>query len=297
MYPYRVTIILVIVGVLGVSASGPLIAAFPAVPVLAMALWRNFGATAVLVLPTLAKDPRSFRKMRGREWTFCSIAGVSLALHFVCFMYAVRMTSVAAGTALVCIQGVWIVLFQRLRGTRYSAKVFSGIAVALAGVLVITGFDLGHGREAIIGDLLAIAGGILAGTYTIAGSVARRTMSTGAYTSVCYAITSAVLLIICLVTGEQIWGFDAWGWFGIIALTVCAQLLGHTALNHLLSILGPLTVSTLILLEIPGAAFIAALMIGQIPPPGTVLGLIAILIGLVLVIRGQSKQTVPKPDS
>ncbi|TLK51592.1 DMT family transporter [Glutamicibacter sp. V16R2B1] len=287
------TILLVIVGVLGVSASGPLIAAFPGVPVLAMALWRNFGATAVLVAPTLHRDPTSFRRMGRREWAFCSIAGVCLALHFVCFMYAVRMTSVAAATALVCIQGVWIVVFQRLRGVSYTRMVFLGIALSITGVVIITGFDLGQGREAIIGDLLAILGGMLAGAYTLAGSVARRTMSTGAYASVCYAVTSLVLLAICLLAGERIWGFDAWGWFGIVALTVCSQLLGHTALNHLLSILGPLTVSTLILLEIPGAAFIAALMIGQLVPAGTILGLIVILGGLVLVVRGQAKPEPP----
>lgn len=289
-------ILLVIIGVLGVSASGPLIAAFPAVPVLAMALWRNVGATAVLVVPTLVKDPKTFRNMGIREWKFCTIAGVALALHFVCFMYAVRMTSVAAATALVCIQGVWIVLFQRIRGMRYGAKVFMGIALSIAGVIVITGFDLGQGRDAIIGDLLAIAGGMLAGVYTLAGSVARRTMNTGTYASVCYAITSAVLLLICLMVGEQIWGFDAWGWFGILALTICAQILGHTAFNHLLTVLGPLTVSTLILLEIPGAAFIAALMIGQIAPAGTVLGLLIILGGLILVIRGQAQKAVPEVE-
>lgn len=291
------TILLVIIGVLGVSASGPLIAAFPAVPVLAMALWRNVGATAVLIVPTIAKDPKTLRNMGSREWVFCAIAGVALALHFVCFMYAVRMTSVAAATALVCIQGVWIVLFQRMRGMRYQAKVFWGIGLAIAGVVVITGFDLGQGREAILGDLLAIAGGMLAGIYTVAGSVARRTMNTGAYTSVCYAITSAVLLVICLATGEKIWGFDAWGWFGIIALTVCAQIMGHTALNHLLTVLGPLTVSTLILLEIPGAAFIAALLIGQVAPAGTVFGLLIILLGLVFVIRGQTQKAIPKLDT
>lgn len=287
-------ILLVIVGVLGVSVSGPLIAAFPAVPVLAMALWRNVGATAVLVAPTVVRDPQVFRRMGRREWIFCSIAGVALAVHFVCFMYAVRLTTVAAATALVCIQGVWIVLFQRIRGMRYSAKVFVGIALSIIGVVVITGFDLGQGREAIIGDLLAVAGGMLAGAYTLAGSIARRTMSTGAYTSVCYAITSLVLLLICLATGEQIWGFDAWGWFGIVALTICAQLLGHTALNHVVTVLGPLTVSTLILLEIPGAALIAALMIGQFIPAGTILGLVVILAGLVLVVRGQAGTGVPK---
>ena len=283
------TILLVILGVLGVSASGPLIAAFPGVPVLAMALWRNLGATAVLVPPTLRRDPHSFKRMGRREWAFCTAAGLSLALHFVCFMYAVRLTTVAAATALVCIQGVWIALFQRMRGVRYSTQVFVGIALSIAGAVAITGFDMGQGSEVILGDLLALAGGMLAGAYTLAGTGARRTMSTGAYTSVCYAITSLVLLGICLASGTPIWGFDMWGWIGILSLTVCSQLLGHTALNHLLMILGPLTVSTLILLEIPGAAIIAALLIGQIVPAGTVLGLAVILAGLALVVRGQGQ--------
>lgn len=60
-------------------------------------------------------------------------------------------------------------------------------------------------------------------------------------------------------------------------------------MNHLLSVLGPLTVSTLILLEIPGAALLAALLLGQVVPVGTYIGLGIILLGLVLVVRGQAK--------
>ena len=114
-------------------------------------------------------------------------------------------------------------------------------------------------------------------------------MSTSRYTSICYAVTAVLLLIMCLATGQPLWGFDAWGWAGIILLTVCAQLFGHTAMNNLLSVLGPLTVSTLILLEIPGAALLAALLLGQVVPVGTYIGLGIILLGLVLVVRGQAK--------
>ncbi|GAA2963314.1 DMT family transporter [Glutamicibacter bergerei] len=283
------TFLLAALGILGISASGPIIAAFPGVPVMSMAFWRNGAAALILAGPAIKENPRQYLRFTRREWFYILVAGGALALHFVCFMFAVRMTSVAAATALVCIQGVWIALFQALRGVRYRSPVIIGMSTAIVGVVLITGFDMGQGLTAFMGDLLALAGGVLAAIYTFAGSAARRTMSTSRYTSICYAVTAVLLLIMCLATGQPLWGFDAWGWAGIILLTVCAQLFGHTAMNHLLSVLGPLTVSTLILLEIPGAALLAALLLGQVVPVGTYIGLGIILLGLVLVVRGQAK--------
>ncbi|MBV1781186.1 DMT family transporter [Paeniglutamicibacter sp. ABSL32-1] len=283
------TFLLALVGVLGVAASGPLIAAFPAVPALSMALWRNAVGTAVMAVPALVTDPRGFGRLRRREWGWSALAAVSLALHFAFFMTSIRMTTVAAATALVCLQAAWIALFQSLRGTRYGWRVGLGVLLAFSGVLVITGFDIGSGTEALIGDGLALVGGVLAAAYTLSGSKARATMSTSSYTTICYGLTSVLLLLMCLLAGEPIWGFDLNGWIGILALAVCSQILGHSAFNHLLSSLGPLTVSTLILLEIPGAALLAALFLGQVLPAGTVVGLAVILVGLFFVVRGQGR--------
>lgn len=281
------TFLLALVGVLGVAASGPLIAAFPAVPALSMALWRNAIGTAVLAVPTLARDPRTFGRLRRQEWGWSALAAISLALHFAFFMTSIRMTTVAASTALVCLQAAWIAIFQSLRGTKYGWRVGVGVVLAFTGVIVITGFDIGSGTEALVGDVLAIIGGVLAAVYTLAGSKARATMTTGSYTTLCYGMTSVLLLVMCLVAGEPVWGFDLNGWIGIIALAICSQVLGHTAFNHLLTSLGPLTVSTLILLEIPGAAVLAALFLGQVLPAGTIAGLMIILAGLFFVVRGQ----------
>lgn len=281
------TFLLALVGVLGVAASGPLIAAFPAVPALSMALWRNAVGTAVMAVPALVGEPRTFGRLRRQEWGWSALAAVSLALHFAFFMTSIRMTTVAASTALVCLQAAWIALFQSLRGTTYGWRVGIGVLFAFSGVVVITGFDIGSGTEALVGDGFALIGGVLAAAYTLAGSKARATMSTSSYTTICYGMTSVVLLAMCLVAGEPIWGFDLTGWIGILALALCSQVLGHSALNHLLTSLGPLTVSTLVLLEIPGAALLAALFLDQLLPAGTVVGLVVILSGLFFVVRGQ----------
>ncbi|MFJ3957323.1 DMT family transporter [Arthrobacter sp. NPDC090010] len=277
-------------GILGVSASGPLVSATLAgttVGALAIAFWRNAIAAVVMGAPELVRRPASFTRIDRRALMFSGIAGVSLALHFICFFYSLALTSVAASTALVCLQSAWIAIIQLFRGTRHSWHVLAGLGVSFLGVVAITGFDLGSSPQALWGDVLAILGGVLAGVYTLAGSKARESMTTGAYTGVCYSFCALVVLVLALFAGQPLTGFEFNGWLGILAITVAAQLLGHTSLNFLVGHMSALVVSMLVLLEIPGAAVLAAVFLHEVLPAGTYAGLALILVGLAIVIVGQ----------
>jgi drug/metabolite transporter (DMT)-like permease len=70
----------------------------------------------------------------------------------------------------------------------------------------------------------------------------------------------------------------------IAVVTLTSQLLGHSVFNHLLDRIRPVVVSLAILLEIPGAALLAAAFLGQVPPPGVFVGLALILAGMALVV-------------
>src|SRR3712207_4684746 len=162
-------------GVLGVASSGPLIAATlgaTSATALAIAFWRNAIAAAVMAPPTLVRQPRQFGAITRYEFRWSMVAAVALALHFACFITSLQLTSVAAATALVCLQSAWIAVFQLFRGIRHRWQVLAGLGIAFAGVVAITGFDMGSSPEALVGDLLALAGGALAGLYTLAGGKA-----------------------------------------------------------------------------------------------------------------------------
>jgi len=285
-----VTLFIAAMGVLGVASSGPLIAATlgaTSVSALAIAFWRNAIAAVVMAGPTLVREPRRFGRITGREFRWSLLAAVALALHFACFITSLQLTSVAAATALVCLQSAWIAIFQLLRGTRHRWQVLAGLGLAFGGVVAITGFDMGSSPEALLGDMLALAGGALAGLYTLAGGKARQSMTTGTYTALCYGMCAALVAVLALATGQPLSGFDAGGWLGILAITVCAQLVGHTAFNHLLATMSPLLVSMIILLEIPGAALLASVFLGETLPAGTYAGLGLIMVGLAVVVAGQ----------
>ncbi|MFJ6002168.1 DMT family transporter [Arthrobacter sp. NPDC092385] len=281
-------IFLSILGVIGVSASGPIMAA-TAAPVLAIAFWRNLLGAALMGGPAVLSKRAEFAALTGADYRRLAVAAVALALHFVCFITALKLTSVAAATALVCLQVAWIALFNAVLGTQASRAVVAGLGVAFIGVVVITGFDLSLSRDALLGDVLALAGGALAGVYQMAGASARRTMSTGTYTTLCYGACAVILLALCALTGQPIVGFTPAAWAGIFTVTLLAQIMGHSVFNHLLAVMSPLVVSMIILLEIPGAAILAAVFLGEKLPAGTYGGLVLILVGLAVVIRGQQR--------
>jgi drug/metabolite transporter (DMT)-like permease len=91
----------------------------------------------------------------------------------------------------------------------------------------------------------------------------------------------------------QVTGFSLKSWALIALVTVVAQLLGHSVFNYLLAVMSPTVVSMALLLEVPGAAALAAVFLGQSPPWAVYPGLAMILIGLALVVRARSGEEGP----
>jgi len=285
--------LLLVVGLVGVSMSGPLMAAATAVPALAMSLWRTgLGAGAMSVLG--ARTGRAdLLALSRRDLVWCCVSGLTLALHFATWTTSLKYTSVASATAIVCLQVAWVVLIARMSGSTIVRRVWVGLLVALAGVLVVSGVDFSVSTRALTGDALALLGGVFAAGYTVIGSQVRGRVPTTTYTLVCYGTSALSLLVACLVGGVQIWGFDTRSWVLILAVTLAAQILGHTIFNHLLATLSPTLVSMAILLEVPGAALLAAAFLGQSPPVGVYAGLVLILAGLVVVVATRRPRPAP----
>ncbi len=289
----RVDALLLTVALGAVSTSGPLIAA-TAVPALAIAFWRNALAGVVLVPAVLLRRRSELRGLTRHEWRLALVAGALLALHFAVWIPSLRYTSVASATALVATQPVWAALLARARGSHVSAQVWSGIGVAVSGALLLSGADLQVSGQALVGDLMAVAGGAFAAGYMVVGSEVRRSVSTTTYTTLCYATTALLLLPVCVVGGQALSGYDGVDWLRLLALTAGAQLLGHSLFNTVLRSVSPTLVSLSILFEIPGAALIAALFLGQTPPLLAVPAAVLLVLGLALVIRaGEASPSLP----
>jgi drug/metabolite transporter (DMT)-like permease len=252
-------------------------------PALAIAFWRN-GLGALAVVPyALFTARKEMRRMSVRTLLLALLAGTFLAGHFGFFVPSLRYTSVASAAALVCSQTVWAALFGRLLGERLPYRAWAGTALALAGVLLVTGVDFSLSGRALLGDLLALLGGLFGGAYIVAGGQVRRRLSTTAYTAICYTQAALLLLLVCLATGQALGGYKSADWVRIGALTVLAQMLGHSVFNLVLRSTSPTLVSLATLFTVPIAALLAALLLGQIPPLGLLPALALLLAGTALI--------------
>ncbi|HEX5202567.1 DMT family transporter [Paractinoplanes rhizophilus] len=289
------TVVALVVAVLAVSSSAPLIA-FAAAPALAIAFWRNGLAAVALTPVTLGPRRGELRGAGRRALIFGLLAGVALAAHFATWMPSVQLGSVATATALVATQPVWQGLIAAAQGRRPSAAGWLGIVVAVAGAAWATGADVGVSATAVLADVLALLGAIAVAVYTALGEQARATLSTTTYTWICYGTCAAVLLAVCLIAGVDLAGYDRRTWAAILALVAGAQLLGHSMFNYALQRTSATTVSVLALLEVPGAALLAWVWLGQQPRPAALPGLLLLLTGVAVVILGAARAGRPAID-
>lgn len=277
--PPRLDVTLLGVAVVAVSTSAPLIR-YAAAPALAVAMWRN-----LLAVPVLAPVAVRARRPDARERRLIVASGLLLGAHFAAWIPSISYTTVASSVALVATQPVWAALIARCRGEHVDRQVWVGIAIALAGVVVLSGVDLSISARALFGDALALVGGMLAAAYVTVGAEVRRTVDTAVYTTGCYAVAAGALLGLCLMTGQPLWGYGVATWVAIVALVLGPQLLGHTLVNRVLRTITPTAVSVAILFEVIGASLIAVVAFGETPPLAAAPAGLLILAGIIVVIR------------
>ena len=288
---------LLAVALAGVSASGPIMAA-TAAPALAIAFWRNALGAGSTGLFTGLRHRAEFAALDRRGWAVATLAGVFLTLHFGTWVPAIKLTSVASATALVATQSVFTALIAAVAGRRLAGAAWLGMALAIVGTALIAGADFAISAKALAGDGLALLGAIFAAAYVTTGASARRGMSTATYTTICYGVCALGLLAACLVGGQPLGGYSGRAWLLILAVTGCAQLLGHSLFNVVLRSVSATLVSLTVLIEVPGAALIAAVWLHQRPPASAIPGLVLLLIGLIVVVRSRPHDPAadPVPD-
>ena len=273
---------LLAVGVAAVSTAGPLIREADA-PALAIAAWRNLLATAFLCVVVAVAHRRAVAGLDGRQRRLIGVAGLCLAAHFATWVPSLELTSVASSVALVCTQPVWAALISRSRGEPVSRRVWTGIGLALGGVVLLTGVDLTVSGRALWGDVLALAGGALAAAYVIVGAEVRRDVANPVYTWGCYGVAGVLLATVAIGSGQAMSGYDAHTWWVLVAITVGPQLLGHSVFNRVLPSVGPTVVSVAILLEVLGSVLLAWWWFDEVPPAAAFPAGALLLAGLTVV--------------
>jgi drug/metabolite transporter (DMT)-like permease len=252
-------------------------------PIPTMIFWRNLvGALMMMPFAIARGEWKTKAQLNAIRWSI--LAGTLLATHFVCFFWAMKLTSIATGVALTATQPIFAALFIKLAGGHIPKKSIGGMVIAFLSVVAITGIDLNISVRAFQGDLLAVFGGAVGAGYMIIGASAQKVISTSTFTTVCYSTCAILIFPVVLLTNSNLTGYPATQWLLLAGLIIGAQFLGHTLFNFTLKRVSPAVVSLVVFFEVPVSAILAFVWLGQQPPVGTIPGIIGLLFGCTLFV-------------
>lgn len=283
--------IMIVVGIFGIALSS-IFVRYSQAPSAVTAAYRLLW-TVVLLTPFVLtrKSVRSeFRSISPRIAILSAVSGLFLAAHFVLWFESLQHTSVASSTTIVCTEVVWVALgFCLLLKGKLSGKAVLAIAVSLAGSVMIALSDSSSG-SGLYGDILALLAAISVAVYTLIGQLARKSLSTSAYTFIVYISCATALVLTCLFQGES---FLAYGISPVIVgllLAVFSTILGHSIFTWCLKYFSPAFVSASKLCEPVVAAIFAGILFSEIPGWLQLLGGVLVIAGVQFYSRIESQK-------
>ena len=221
--------LIVLLGVAGVSLSAVFVR-WSTAPSLILALYRMAFSAALMAVPVLAGRRRELKSLTRRDVLLCLASGLFLGIHFAAYFGALRATSIASAVVLVDTEVFFVAAASALfLGQRLPRRTWPAVLLAFAGSAVVALADSAAGTNALLGDLIALAGAAAMAVYTMIGTVCRQRLSTSVYTFLVYTSAAATLLAAALLSGTPLAGYGPVN--GLTALgmlhpagTQCVQL-------------------------------------------------------------------------
>ena len=274
----RVALVLSL-SIAAISTAAILVRLVPDMHALGIALWRT-AIAGVLLSPTLLIGRNVRPKGRHLAWTIG--AGLCLALHFWSWFASLQLTTVMRSTVLVCLTPLWAgALSWAVFKEPPSRRFWSGISVALVGVVVMAlGGNADSGEASWKGDLLALLGGMLSGTYLTIGRAVRPHVDWGPYGAILCLNCALWLVLFGVLSGASLSMVGANAMWVILAMALGPQLLGHIGFAWAVRYVPATIVGAVILLEPVGATALGTLVLDEWPSAQEALGALVIVLGV-----------------
>ena len=248
------------IGIIGVS-TGSIFARLADAPALVIAAYRVGLASLILIPAACWKARDELRMLSLREIRLAMLSGFFLALHFATWISSLDYTAIANSVVLVNTVPLWVGLLTPLiaRERLKTATVIS-IALSVIGGAVIGFGDFAGGGNALLGDLLAVAGAVCAAVYLLLGRSLRRKLSLLPYVTVCYGSAAIVLWIAVLILNLPVTGYSSQTVAAFWAMALVSQIIGHSSYNWALKWFSTALVAVALLGEPIGSTILAYLI-------------------------------------
>ncbi|MBI3967770.1 MAG: DMT family transporter [Chloroflexi bacterium] len=271
----------VIAGV-GLLATSPVLTRYAApLSPIEITFWRlAIAGGAVLVAASLAGQIAQLSLAAAPRFL---VYGLVAALHFLTYVASLSFTTIAHALAITYTAPVFVALFSAwVLGESLERRKYAGIALTVAGIGILAGFEPELSVGIVFGDLLALASAITFGVYSVMGRYERTRYSLLSYAGAVY-------------TGAAIWLLPAalWQWTGayeprtvgsVLWLGLLPLALGHTLYNASLRRVHATYVNLIATQEVTGGILLGYLILGETPSLNSLLGAAVALVGIIFVL-------------
>lgn len=245
-----------------------------------------YGAPILLVIAQ--GERRRFGPLPARSVRLASVAGVLFAADLITYHYSINSIGAGLASVLVNLQvvivaiGAWLMLRERP-----AAPILLAIPIVLIGVVLISGvLDRGaYGADPVLGGILGVvAAAFLAGYLLLIRESGRDLRSIAGPVSIS-TLTAAAFAGGAGVLAGELEPAPTWPahlWLALLGLT--AQSTGYLLLSVSLPRL-PATLTSLVLVtQGVTTVLLAALLLGEAPSTTQILGIVAVVVGLVIAV-------------
>jgi drug/metabolite transporter (DMT)-like permease len=215
------------------------------------------------------------------------LPGVILALDLAAWHLSITMTSVANATLLANLAPVFVTVIGLLFFRETVTRIFVlGLALALAGVVVLKGGPSAFGNGDLRGDGIAVIAAVFYAGYILAIGKLRSRFNTIRIMLWSTASAAVCVLPLGLIFEDQTLPITAYGWAIVFGLAFISHASGQVAIAYALAYLPTAFSSLTLLLQPVVAAILAWTLLGEAIGPMQAIGGLVVLAGILIARRG-----------
>jgi drug/metabolite transporter (DMT)-like permease len=274
-------------GIMGVSTGSIFVRLADTHP-LVKCLYRTLFASLIF-LPFAIRRRAEFKTLTRRDLSLGLLSGVLLSLHFTTWITSLDYTTVASSVILVDLVPVWVALINLIMGKgRPSRIMWACIFLSVIGASIVGYGDFSFSGDALLGDMLALVGGIFAAGYIYCGGEVRHKLSLPSYAVLCYGSSAVIILASVLALGLEITGFSGKTWGALLGMALLAQVVGHSSYNWALGYFSTGFISITLLGEPIGSSILAYFLFGEYPAGFKLVGFALLIASIVVSARAET---------
>jgi len=228
---------------------------------------------AVILAPLFVRDLRQHRETyTAKDLVASLLPGVLLGIHFITWLTAVDLATVANASLIVNLMPIAMPFFMHfLVNERLTGREWLATAMALSATALLIACDFNLDPEYFLGDLVSFISMLFFCSYLALSRRYRHVSSIWLYVVPLYTVAGTFCMVVALVLGSTSFPemlprlYPAREWVWVLCLGVVPTIIGHSILNHSMKLMRGQVVSIVNMGQFVFAGTMAYVVFREVP--------------------------------